>query len=49
MKGDHPERMNNKKKSMKVGGNIWEPHVVSFVCIMGVQGNRALDAKLRSF
>ena len=49
MKGDHPERMNNKKKIKKVERNIWEPCVLSFVCIMARLGNRALYVKLKSF
>lgn len=48
-KDDHPERRSNKKKSMTVEGNLQEPRAVSFVCIMGVHGNRAWNAELRSF
>lgn len=44
MKGDHPERKNSKKESMEVEGNISQPHVVCFVCFVGVhrQGPRTL-------
>ena len=48
LKGDHPERKNSKKKSKKVEGNIWEPRVLGFLCIMAVLGNRALYVKLNS-
>lgn len=48
MKGDHPERKNHKKESVKMEGNIWQPHVVRFICIVGVRGYTALSARLRS-
>lgn len=40
MKGDHPERKNNKKESVKMEGNIWKLRVVRFIRIMGDIGIR---------
>lgn len=47
MKGDHPERKNNKKKSLKVEGSTQKACAVSCVCTVEI--HRALNAKLRRF
>lgn len=48
VKGDHPERKNNKKESVKMEGKVWQLRVVCFICVVGACRCTALSVGLRS-